>query len=35
MGKVLMTVRTLIVPNQATATYVTHWKYDSTTACAA
>ena len=29
MGEVLKTVRTLIVPNQAVATYVTQWKYDS------
>ena len=29
MGDVLKTVRTLIVPNQAVATYVTQWKYDS------
>ena len=29
MGKVLTTVRTLIVPNQAIATYVMQWKYDS------
>ena len=25
----MKTVRTLIVPNQAVATYVTQWKYDS------
>ena len=29
MGEVLKTVRTMIVPNQAVATYVTQWKYDS------
>ena len=29
MGEVLKTVRTLIVPNQAVATYVTQWKYYS------
>ena len=29
LGEVLKTVRTLIVPNQAVATYVTQWKYDS------
>ena len=29
MGEVTKTVRTLIVPNQAVATYVTQWKYDS------
>ena len=29
MGEVLKTVRTMIVPNQAIATYVTQWKYDS------
>ena len=29
MGEILKTVRTLIVPNQAVATYVTQWKYDS------
>ena len=29
MSEVLKTVRTLIVPNQAVATYVTQWKYDS------
>ena len=29
MGKVLKTVRTLIVPNQAIAIYVTQWKYDN------
>ena len=29
MGEVLKTVRTLIVPNQAVATYITQWKYDS------
>ncbi len=29
MDEVLKTVRTLIVPNQAVATYVTQWKYDS------
>ena len=29
MGKVAKTRRTLIVPNQAVATYVTQWKYDS------
>ena len=29
MGEVLKTVRTLIVPNQAIATYITQWKYDS------
>ena len=29
MGEVLKTVRTLIVPNQAVATDVTQWKYDS------
>ena len=29
MGEVAKTVRTLIVPNQAVATYVTQWKYDS------
>ena len=29
MGEVLKTVRTLIVPNQAVATYVTLQKYDS------
>ncbi|WP_315089115.1 RHS repeat-associated core domain-containing protein [Alloprevotella tannerae] len=29
MGEVLKTVRTLIVPNHAVATYVTQWKYDS------
>ena len=29
MGEVLKTVRMLIVPNQAVATYVTQWKYDS------
>ena len=29
MGEVQKTVRTLIVPNQAVATYVTQWKYDS------
>ena len=29
MGEVLKTVRKLIVPNQAVATYVTQWKYDS------
>ena len=27
--EVTKTVRTLIVPNQAVATYVTQWKYDS------
>lgn len=29
MGEVVKTVRTMIVPNQAVATYVTQWKYDS------
>ena len=29
MGEVLKTVRTMIVPNQAIATYVTQWTYDS------
>ena len=29
MGEVIKTTRTLIVPNQAIATYVTEWKYDS------
>ena len=29
MGEVTKTMRTLIVPNQAVATYVTQWKYDS------
>ena len=29
MGEVTKTRRTLIVPNQAVATYVTQWKYDS------
>ena len=29
MGEVTKTTRTLIVPNQAIATYVTEWKYDS------
>ncbi|WP_455260921.1 hypothetical protein [Prevotella jejuni] len=29
MGEVLKTVRTLIMPNQAVATYITQWKYDS------
>ena len=29
MSKVAKTRRTLIVPNQAVATYVTQWKYDS------
>ena len=29
MGEVLKTVRTMIVPNQAVATYITQWKYDS------
>ena len=29
MGKVAKTRRTLIVPNQTVATYVTQWKYDS------
>ena len=29
MGEVTKTVRTLIVPNQAIATYITQWKYDS------
>ena len=29
MGEVTKTVRTLIVPNQAVATYITQWKYDS------
>ena len=29
MGEVVKTRRTLIVPNQAIATYVTQWKYDS------
>ena len=29
MGEVFKTVRTLIMPNQAVATYITQWKYDS------
>ena len=29
MGEVTKTRRTLIVPNQAIATYVTQWTYDS------
>ena len=29
MGEVIKTRRTLIVPNQAIATYVTQWTYDS------
>ena len=29
MGEVLKTIRTLIMPNQAVATYITQWKYDS------
>ena len=29
MGEVTKTRRTMIVPNQAIATYVTHWTYDS------
>ena len=29
MGEIIKTTRTLIVPNQAIATYVTEWKYDS------
>ena len=29
MGEVVKTVRTMIVPNQAIATYITQWKYDS------
>ncbi len=29
MGEVVKTRRTMIVPNQAIATYVTQWKYDS------
>lgn len=29
MGEITKTPRTLIVPNQAIATYVTEWKYDS------
>ena len=29
MGEVTKTRRTMIVPNQAIATYVTQWTYDS------
>ena len=31
LSKDTKAVRTLIVPNQAIATYVTQWTYDSTT----